>query len=91
MSRAAEPETMGAAPEVPPKGSWPTPLPATAEIEAPGAPISGFTWMLPIDGPREEEPVMWRTSGMPTAGSRRTVTPAARPLLRRLESAWLIM
>ena len=33
---------MGAAPEVPPKASSPVPVPAIAETDAPGAPMSGL-------------------------------------------------
>ena len=40
--RAAEPVTIGAAPEVPPKAPSPVPVPLIAETEAPGAPISGL-------------------------------------------------
>ena len=39
---AAEPVTIGVAPEVPPNGPVPVPDPAMAETEAPGAPISGL-------------------------------------------------
>src|SRR2546425_5707425 len=42
-SRSAdEPAIMGVAPEVPPKADWSVPEPATAETEAPGAPMSGL-------------------------------------------------
>ena len=43
ITSAAEPETIGAAPEVPPKGPSPVPVPASAETDAPGAPISGLS------------------------------------------------
>ena len=39
---AAEPAIIGVAPDVPPNADWPVPVPATAETEAPGAPISGL-------------------------------------------------
>ena len=41
-SSAAAPDTMGAAPEVPPNASVPVPVPTSAETDAPGAPISGL-------------------------------------------------
>ena len=41
-SSAAEPETMGAEPEVPPNAVSPVPVPASADTEAPGAPMSGL-------------------------------------------------
>ncbi len=39
---ATEPETIGAAPEVPPKAVSPLPVPFSAETDAPGAPMSGL-------------------------------------------------
>ncbi len=41
-SSAAEPATIGVAPDVPPKAVSPVPVPASAESDAPGAPISGL-------------------------------------------------
>ena len=35
---------IGVAPEVPPKAVVPVPVPASAETEAPGAPMSGLIW-----------------------------------------------
>ena len=40
--KAAHPETMGVAPEVPPKAVSPLPVPTSAETDAPGAPMSGL-------------------------------------------------
>ena len=39
---AAEPEIIGVAPDVPPKDVCPVPVPASADTDAPGAPISGL-------------------------------------------------
>ena len=89
---AAEPATIGAAPEVPPKGVVTVPVPASAEIDAPGAPISGLMRLLKfIDGPREDEPTMVPMSGMPLAGSISIEKPVPATALRALLSAWLIM
>ncbi len=43
--RATEPDTIGAAPDVPPNGVSPVPVPTSAEIEAPGAEMSGLIWL----------------------------------------------
>ena len=46
---------MGEAPDVPPKGETSVPVPATAETEAPGAPISGLIKVVfSCCGPRDE-------------------------------------
>src|SRR5919108_27102 len=91
-SSAAEPLTMGAAPDVPPNGVVPVPVPASAEIEAPGAPISGLTMFVSMAGPRDDEPTMVPINGRPCAGSNRTVTaPAARALLSASEVLWWTM
>ena len=42
IKSAADPDTIGVAPEVPPNGSCPVPEPATADTEAPGAAMSGL-------------------------------------------------
>src|ERR687891_1999544 len=73
-SSAAEPATIGVAPEVPPNGVVSVPVPTSAEIEAPGAPISGLTMFVSIVGPREDEPTTVCSSGRPAAGSNRTLT-----------------
>ena len=85
---AAEPVTIGAAPDVPPKGAVPVPLPATAETEAPGAPISGLMRLVRLPGPREDEPTMCPTSGIPLAGSKVTRADAA---FMAVDVAWLTM
>src|SRR5262249_49938531 len=69
--------TMGAAPEVPPNGATPVPLPATADTDAPGAPISGLIRLRRLLGPRDDEPVTCPTRAMPLAGSNVTWAPAA--------------
>ena len=56
--RAAEPVTIGAAPDVPPNGVVPVPVPTSAETDAPGAPISGLMRFRLLSGPRDEEPTM---------------------------------
>jgi hypothetical protein len=91
ISKAAEPVTIGAAPEVPPKGPSPVPVPAMADTDAPGAPISGLIRVVSsCCGPREELPTTVPTSGTPTAGSKRT-TVFGKPLFSRLETVWLII
>ncbi len=90
MSRAAEPDTIGAAPEVPPNGVSSVPVPASAETEAPGAPISGLIVLPLISGPRALEPTMCMISGMPKAGSM-VIAVSGMPDLRASLSAWLIM
>ena len=51
---------------MPPKASDPSPLPTTAETEAPGAPISGLMTLVSIAGPRDDEPTTPPLSGMLT-------------------------
>jgi len=88
---AAAPETIGAAPDVPPNGPSPVPVPAIAETEAPGAPISGLMRVVSsCCGPRDELPTMLPASGIPTAGSKRT-TVSGRPLFSLFASVWVIM
>src|SRR5215510_6174357 len=75
-SRAAEPAIIGVAPEVPPNAASPVPVPATAETDAPGAPISGFTvWKLML-GPRAEVLAMLFTRGSESWTVTLTVAPA---------------
>ncbi len=52
------------------------PLPATAQTDAPGAPISGLIVLAMVDGPRDDEPTMLPTSGMLTASETLTLTVA---------------
>src|SRR6267142_1456829 len=88
VKSAAEPVTIGAAPDVPPNGAVPVALPATAETEAPGAPISGLMRFSRLLGPRDDDPTMWPTSGIPLAGSKVAAAPAA---LSRFAVDWLTM
>ena len=82
---AAEPVTIGVAPEVPPNGPVPVPDPAMAETEAPGAPISGLIRsVFSCCGPRDEEPTIVPFSWTPTLGSNFT-TVFGRPAFRRFE------
>ena len=86
---AAAPVTIGAAPEVPPKADVPVKLPESAEIDAPGAPISGLTMLSSKRGPREEVEASEPASGrLVQSGSKRT---DAVPVRSRFASAWLIM
>ena len=85
---AAEPVTIGAAPDVPPNGVVPVPVPTWAETDAPGAPISGLIRLLRLSGPRDDEPTMCPTSGTPLAGSNEARAPVVR---RRFAVAWLTM
>ncbi len=62
-----------------------------AETDSPGAPISGLAMIERIAGPRDDEPTMVPTSGIPSAGSMRMVTPASMPLLKVSEVSWLTM
>ena len=55
-SSAAEPVTIGAAPEVPPKAVSAVPVPASVETEAPGAPMSGLIATKLWLGPRRTTP-----------------------------------
>src|SRR6476469_9142265 len=87
-SRAAAPDTIGAAPAAPPNGSRPVPVPATAETEAPGAPMSGLSRLVRLDGPRDDEPTMWPTSAIPAAGSKVTRVVGA---FMAVDVAWLTM
>ena len=82
---------MGAAPDVPPNGPSPVPVPAIADTDAPGAPISGLISVVSsCCGPRDELPTIDPANGTPTLGSNLT-TVFGRPLLRRLATAWLTM
>ena len=83
-SRAAEPVTMGAAPEVPPNGVVSVPVPNSAEVEPPGAPISGLMRLSWLRGPREDVPTMVSSRDNPTLGSMVTLAPAT---FRRAPSA----
>jgi hypothetical protein len=47
--------TIGVAPEVPLNGVDSVAVPTSAEIDAPGAPISGLMMFVSIVGPREDE------------------------------------
>ena len=85
---AAAPVTIGAAPEVPPKADVPVKLPESAEIDAPGAPISGLTMLSSKRGPREEVDASEPASDAWFVGSKRT---DAVPVRNRFASAWLIM
>src|SRR5579871_1589740 len=84
LTSSAEPAITGVAPEVPPKTVWPLPVPASAESEAPGAPISGLiVWKL-LDGPRADEPTTVSTSGILLAGS---MTAEIDPVALRMRFA----
>src|SRR3954468_22080069 len=51
---AAEPVTIGAAPDVPPNAAVPVKLPDMADTDAPGAPISGLTQFV-FEGTRRAD------------------------------------
>ena len=85
---AAAPETIGAAPEVPPNAAVPVKLPDIADTDAPGAPISGFTMLSSKRGPREDVEASDPASDAMLAGSKRT---EAVPVRSMFASAWLIM
>src|SRR5262245_29704981 len=54
LRMAADPVTIGAAPDVPPKADVAVKPPERAETDAPGAPISGLTMLSSKRGPRED-------------------------------------
>ena len=81
--RAAAPETIGAAPEVPPKAALSVPVPTTAEMDAPGAPISGLS-RFSMDGPREDDPTTPPTSD--TVDDEDTVTLTGAAMLAIIAS-----
>src|SRR5262245_14309561 len=54
LRMAAEPVTIGAAPEVPPNAEVAVKPPDLADTDAPGAPISGLTRLSSKRGPRED-------------------------------------
>ena len=94
LSRAAAPATIGVAPDVPPNASVPLPEPATAETDAPGAPISGLIEFVGDEGPRADEPTMLPTSGMLTASETLTLTTtgmASWALIAELSDCWMTM
>ena len=68
-SSAAEPVTIGAAPEVPPKAVSAVPVPASVETEAPGAPMSGLIATKLWLGPRADDATMFMTRLAALAGS----------------------
>ena len=55
-SSATTPDTIGAAPDVPPNASVPSPVATSADTDAPGAPMSGLIALKLYDGPRDDEP-----------------------------------
>src|SRR4051812_32567219 len=76
ISNAAEPVTMGAAPEVPPNAAVPVKLPDIAETDAPGAPISGLTMLSSKRGPREDvEAIEPASDNVPVGENRTTAAP----------------
>src|SRR6188508_299203 len=85
---AAAPVTIGAAPEVPPKAEVAVKPPESAEIDAPGAPISGLTMLSSKRGPREEVDASDPANEAWFVGSKRT---DAVPVRSGSASAWLIM
>src|SRR5688572_16859509 len=85
---AAAPATIGAAPEVPPKAEVAVKPPESAEIEAPGAAISGLTMLSSKRGPREDVDASEPASGSWLVGEKRT---AAFPGRSTFASTWLIM
>src|SRR6187431_3728589 len=88
-SNAAEPATIGDAPDVPPNAWRPVAVPTSADTDAPGAPISGLT-RFSIEGPRDDDPTMTSTSGIVLAGSNRTWI-VAMLFRNRLPTDWLTM
>ena len=88
-SSAAEPATIGAAPEVPPKAVVPVPVPTSAETDAPGAAMSGLIELRLNVGPRDDDETMLATSGTAEAGLIAAVEPrtdfSAAPSARVIE------
>ncbi len=74
INSAAAPDTIGAAPDVPPKAVSPSPVPASADSDAPGAPISGLMCCVLYAGPREELLAMLPIRLMALAGDIVTLT-----------------
>ncbi len=75
-SNAAEPAIIGVAPEVPPNAVVPVPVPASADTDAPGAPMSGLIALSLTLGPRAELETMFFTSGAAVVGSMVAVLPS---------------
>jgi hypothetical protein len=67
-SKAADPAIMGEAPDVPEKASSPVPVPAIADTDAPGAPMSGLIELRLWLGPLDDEPTILMASGRLMAG-----------------------
>ena len=86
---AAAAATTGVAPDVPLNGRSAVPVPATADVHAPGAPRSGFTAAPICDGPRDDEISIEFVSEMRWAGSIRASTgPAVTAPCSRLPLSW---
>src|SRR5438045_8965797 len=75
-SNAAEPATIGDAPDVPPNAVAPSPVPTSAETEAPGAAMPGLMALKLTLGPRLELDAVLRTKGMNRAVETVTFTVA---------------
>src|SRR4029077_2183366 len=74
LMRAAAPETIGVAPDVPPNASVPLPEPAMGETQAARAAMSGLMELVGEDGPRADVLATLPTSGMLTASETLTLT-----------------
>src|SRR6266581_2917689 len=61
---AAEPAIIGVAPEVPPNAVVPVPVPASADTDAPGAPMSGLIALSLTLGPRADDETMLMARGV---------------------------
>ncbi len=87
---AAEPAIIGVAPEVPPKAVAPVPVPASADTEAPGAPMSGLMELELTLGPRADVVAMLPASETALALEMVTFTGARMFALMLLESdCWI--
>ena len=88
---AAEPAIIGVAPDVPPNEVVPVPVPASAETDAPGAPMSGLIAFSLTLGPRADDETMLPTSGVLNCGPTVTFTGAAMFALIRFDVACVMI
>ncbi len=88
-TRAAAPEIIGAAPDVPPKAVLPLPVPTSAETLAPGAEMSGLIAPSAIRGPQEELATMSSCRAMKSFGPMVAVWPST--VFRLFPSFWVML
>src|SRR2546426_2457235 len=89
--KAAEPAIIGVAPEVPPNAVVLVPVPASAETDAPGAPMSGLIAFSLTLGPRADDETMLMARGVLKAGPTLTFTGAAMFALTRFDVACVMI